>query len=781
MTRILQIILSLLALQAFAAHADWEQETQPTTPAVSEAATELAATISELPDPLFISESDRRRVDRLLAGTLRQIDRDIQSFKSALSRYHTNSDKANWLEVQNQQLTLVSLSQSKQTLLKLSSTDLFNKLTGFGPRGVTQFKTELKLAQLNTEYLILLQIQSFKAFLRDLTISPVPILAAFFKLLLVYLLLNWWLKHSKNIIRQLTQSPTQGMSPPWWARLLWYIGSANRPIAWLIAITLSLRILSSLPSLQHLIFLEIIIWWILGGSIIIKFMLEFAYRNSRNTNKPITALRLSTIRYYVWSVIVTGVILQLAQRSIGQGTIYHWITNLVFFWFIFITILVIHKWKSHVFSANHEQLDTPIWITWAINNKNHLVLSTFATALMMFWLVTRSAKQYVIANLSQYAFFSQALAYLFRIEVAKQTNNHGANNNLVRIKRDEVYQYILPGREDSELIDYPATELKQLSQYLLSDNPSMCVVSGERGIGTTTLLKQLHYKVKNATAIYISCPNGGYCELIPQLATELGLDSDASEIQILSHLRKSEICYFIAIDNAQRLVKPRVGGLGDLIKFTNLMRRSKKNHRCVLAIEKSSWRFVDRARGERLLFDHVVFLPRWSEAQIAELLASRINTDIEKPVTFEGLVVPKQWDQDEITEEERARIGFFRILWHYADGNPTVALRFFRLSLRRDKTTNDVVVRLFNAPTNEDLEKMPKPMLAILRSVVQLEVSSPEELSECTQLTIAEVIGTLRYFESRGYIEWTDDKARISDHWYRYITNALHRQHLLVK
>ena len=72
-------------------------------------------------------------------------------------------------------------------------------------------------------------------------------------------------------------------------------------------------------------------------------------------------------------------------------------------------------------------------------------------------------------------------------------------------------------------------------------------------------------------------------------------------------------------------------------------------------------------------------------------------------------------------------------------------------------------------------------MLAILRSIVQLEISTPEELSECTQLTIPEVIGTLRYFESRNYIEWSDDKAKISDHWYRYITNALHRQHLLVK
>ena len=224
-----------------------------------------------------------------------------------------------------------------------------------------------------------------------------------------------------------------------------------------------------------------------------------------------------------------------------------------------------------------------------------------------------------------------------------------------------------------------------------------------------------------------------------------------------------------------------VGGLSALIRLTNLIRRSKKNHRAIISIEKASWRFVDRARGERLLFDWVAFLPKWNEIQIASLLDTRINQSDEYTVSFDGLVVPKQWDQQDISEEERAKQGFYRILWHYSDGNPTVALRFFRFSLNRNKETEQVLVRLFHAPESEELEKMPKPMLAVLRSIVQLEIATPEELSECTQLTISEVTGTLRYFQSRGYIEWTEDKAKISDHWFRHITNVLDRQHLLVK
>jgi Cdc6-like AAA superfamily ATPase len=399
----------------------------------------------------------------------------------------------------------------------------------------------------------------------------------------------------------------------------------------------------------------------------------------------------------------------------------------------------------------------------------------------MVWLTINGIERRLIAALSNYTFFSQALAYLFRIEAAKQTTNIAADQNYVRVRGDETFEYILPGSFDSVLVDYASEEMKQLSRYLLTDSPAICVVTGERGVGTTTLLYKILNKVKNAEPLYLSCPYSGYNELLSLLALSLGLDEDATEVQILAYLRKSEQTYLIAVDNAQRLVKPMVGGLSSLMRLTNLLRRSKKNHRVVMALEKSSWRFVDRARGERLLFDWVTVLPRWSEKQLAELLDSRINPDVEHPVSFDGLVVPKQWGQEESSDEERAKQGFYRILWHYSDGNPTVALRFFRRSLNRNKETQQVVVRLFHTPESQELEKMPKPMLAVLRSIVQLEIASPEELSECTQLTVPEVIGIMRYFESRGYIEWAEDKTRVSDHWYRTITNVLDRQHLLVK
>ncbi|MCK6264977.1 ATP-binding protein [Vibrio sp. ZSDE26] len=781
MRALLRFFTAILILVPLSSSAKWNYDLSAEQ-FIDETANSIAAEVSQFPDALFMTQTDKLKVNQLLTATLNEQDKHLVQFYDKLSAYQEEKNDDHWRQTESSYLTLNSLSQSKQALLMLADERTRENLIGFGPSGVKQFNQEWALVQVNLEYMVYFQVRSFGAFLQDLFISPVPVIWVALKVFAIYFVLTWWLTNSQRLISIFRETQLGvNTAPPIWVRIIWYLTRAQRAIAWLVAITLSLRVLSSIPSLQHLIFLEIFTWWVLGGSIAISFILEFVYRHSRRSSPEMIALRLKTIQRYVWSAIFAGVVLQISLRTLGQATIYHWIYSALFFWFVLVTLSVLRLWRIHVFEIVTQQTDRPVWLQWAVTHRDTFILRIVATAVAIAWISIHTFQHRVVSALSQYSFFSQALAYLFKIEVAKQAETSDAQSHLVRVKGNETFNYVLPGSQDSDLIRYAQDEIKTLSKYLLSDSPAICVVSGERGVGATTLLNTILHKVKNAEPIYLNCPYSGYKELLELFALSLGLEESATEIQVLAFLRKSEQTYLIAVDNAQRLVKPMVGGLSGLIKLTNLLRRSKKNHRVVMAIEKSSWRFVDRARGERLLFDWVAFMPRWSELQIQELLDSRINTQIENPLSFEGLVVPKQWDQEDITEAERARKGFYRILWHYSDGNPTVALRFFRLSLNRDKETKQVKVRLFTAPQSAELESMPKPMLAVIRSIVQLEVASPEELSECTQLSIAEVIGTLRYFQSRGFIEWSEDKARVSDHWFRHITNVLDRQHLLVK
>lgn len=783
MQTLLRLLLVFwLMCGSYSVHAEWDISDIDIHPNAKQQVIDIQQQVDALPDSLFMSDEQLAEVQQLLRKTLTLQEQNIDELSQSLKNYRNQSDELNWFNLEQSYLTQVSLTYSKQHLLRSVDEYTRSELTGFGPAGVTQFKQEWHLARLNVEYLLYFQLRSFKSLYDDLLISPVPFIWSVCKVVFIYFLLIWWLRHSKRLIELFRNSYLKDQSSPsLWARLIWYLSKANKAIAWLIAITFSLQVLAEIKSLQHLVFLEIFIWWLWGGAIAVSLILEMTYRYSHTSNKELMALRLSTIRRIVWTVIITGVVLQLSERTLGKGTIYYWILNTMYAWFFIMIVSVLNLWRERIFALAEKAADRPLWINWAISKKQTFAVRVVATITTLLWLLTHTVQYRLIASLSNYTFFSQALAYLFRIEVAKQTESITADQNHVRIKGDEAFEYILPGSIDSELIDYGSEEIKQLSRYVMTDSPAVCVVTGERGIGTTTLLYTLLNKVKNAEPLYLNCPYSGYAELLGLFALSLGLEEEASEIQIISHLRKSEQTYLVAIDNAQRLVKPMVGGLNSLMKLTNLLRRSKKNHRVVMAIEKSSWRFVDRARGERLLFDLVTMLPRWNEKQLHALLDSRINKELESPVCFEGLVVPKQWDQDDSSDEERAKQGFYRILWHYSDGNPTVALRFFRRSLNRNKETGIVNVRLFHIPESQELEQMPKPMLAVLRSIVQLEVASGEELSKCTQLSIAEVTGIVRYFQSRGYLEWAEDKARISDHWYRTITNVLDRQHLLVK
>ena len=732
----------------------------------------------------FLNEKEKAQVDIVLVDAIDKQTQQNKSFADALKRYRSGiRTDAGWEALQLNYASALSISQSKQKLLEKGSEALKDVVTGYGPDGVTQFKSELYLTKLNLEFFIYQEIITLHDFFNDLKISPVPVIVVLFKIILIWLGLRWWIKNSDRLICSVRDKLTDnGRERSFFIRVFWYFTRAHKSIAWLIAITLSFKIISKLPSLQHLVFLEIFTWWILGGAIAVSFILEFAYQNSRALSKALIRLRLSTINLYVWGFIVTGLVSQISAMTLGKATIYSWISDGIFFFYILLTIYSLHKWKVFIFEALNQYRDQPVLIKWGIKNKERLFFASLSTATCATWLFLQVLQTVAFNYLSEYQLFNHVLAYFFRAEVLKRTEAAKEIEKLEQIRGEETFSFVKPGTKNSALIDeYAIDEMTSLCQYLYSDSPAVCILSGERGVGTSTLLHRILHEVDNAEPIYLECPYDGYLPLLKMLGEKIGVQGEINEETVLETLRNSDCCYLIAFDSVQRLIKPRVGGLAHLMRLTNLMRDVRKSHRVVLAIDKSSWRFVDRARGDRLLFDLVEFMPRWNEKAMNDLLQTRIEEEGEFKLSFDGLALPRQWGKEEVSPEEHAKNGFFRILWDFSDGNPTVALRFFRRSLFINKDTNETQVRLFKAPSSEGLENMPKPMLAVLRSIVQLEIASPEELRACTQLKLDEVISTLRYFQSRGYIDWIDNTTRISDLWYRSITNILHRQHLLVK
>ena len=192
MHSLLRFLLLTLALLSWPVNANLEYDVQ-LQPEVSEVVQNLAKRIDALPDPLFMDESDKRKVSILLADVIRIQNQLIETFERQLKTYRDKADSDQWFFVESSYLTLKSLNVSKQDLLEQTTNANRDRLTGFGPYGVTQFKQEWQLTQLNVEYLVYLQTRSFNALITEIFISPVPVIWASLKVLFIYFCLAWWL------------------------------------------------------------------------------------------------------------------------------------------------------------------------------------------------------------------------------------------------------------------------------------------------------------------------------------------------------------------------------------------------------------------------------------------------------------------------------------------------------------------------------------------------------------------------------------------------------------
>ena len=318
-------------------------------------------------------------------------------------------------------------------------------------------------------------------------------------------------------------------------------------------------------------------------------------------------------------------------------------------------------------------------------------------------------------------------------------------------------------------------QLERVAKLAVSTRSTLTAVVGERGLGKSAFARRLASAIGGDRVRVVQCPEEGFTGLERQLAELVGAPSLRGEA-LRRSLRETDVAV-IVVDDIQRLVVPAVNGLHDLDAFTSFAREVGGALSWVVTIEAASWHFVRRARGERVFFEQVVALPRWSEEDLGKLIRRRCNLAGIDP-SFDGLVVPRQADAPAAPEGDRTETGYYRLLWDYSAGNPAVALQAFGASLFETHAGN-TVVRLFRQPSSQVVEDLPMTVLFVLRAIAQLELAVAAELERATQLPRTDVDDALRFCLSRGYIEPFESGVRLSWPWYRTITTVLVRQHLL--
>lgn len=706
--------------------------------------------------------------------TLERLSSALRIEKDRLGR---DARELAWEEATVLRDGIVAMNQARLRLLALASPAEQQAIRGFGAEGSRQARRELQQIELEVRYHLLALPRVARRRVADLWASPLPLAFGLLQLVLLVAVFRWWRRHAEALLESVRLSWERARPETWLTRgvatVLWYVERARGPLEWLLFAAALFQILGLLGELPELRYVWIVIQWLLLGGLAVRLLDAAA---SRDRAYGTTAkLRLRSLRLIGVAVIGVGLILGLTAESVGRGAIYAWVSGTAWFLTIPVAVLLVLWWRPTVLRlAKHHRSPPPV-LAWVAAQQSG-VASYPAAAVGGVYLLGDGLYRSALRRLADLPATKGLVTYLSRRELERRAQVEAETPASTRLSRAAYARLDPEGPSDQLVLSVAEPTLKLLRGRLGGSGPRrITAVVGERGLGKSTLLRRLvTTSPDDADLVTAACPVGG--DLDRALREALALPADAGRDAIVDALRDRAPALVI-LDDVHRTVRPAVGGLAGLDRLLALASDVGGATSWVLAFGAEAFQHVRQVRAERATFDEVLFLAPWSPAQVVELTRLRSRAADLAP-RYDGLVVPRQLGSSSYrTGRYHTERDFCRLLSDYANGNPAVALHFFRESLVERAGT--VFVRLFQSPSAAPLDDLPASVAYVLRALHQLEVAREEDVVACTELRAAEVADALRLARSRGYVEPVDGSIRLSLHWYRAVDFALQRRHLL--
>ena len=719
------------------------------------------------------------------AGLPADVDRgDLAELRSALvvevEALTAEEERVAWEIASLLRDDVVMLNRDRLRILPSMSSDKRENLTGLGTSGRAQARREFGQIGLELRYHAMSLPRDIASLSTTIQERPLDLVVATLKLLCVLALFRWWRGHAEGLLRRwrgptwrFTQTPAQRLR----ASALWYLMRIRRPVEWLLVLAALPFVVGTASNAPELRLIWLVLVWVQGARAVVLAVDAIAERQTiyGAAKKSNADLRYRSLRLIGLSVTGVGLILTLTSDIVGQGTIYRWVLQGCWVLAAPIGIWLVTRWRPTIVQLLEGSVKTSTLAAWVVGNQRGLV--GFLTATVGgIWLLARGLSGWLVRQLSGLDTTRKVLAYLFRREVARQAETVAMGPRGEPLA-GPAFDQLGPESRSTSLtpLEGPAGSLVAEALTLAKNEAcTLSVVVGERGMGKTTFLRRVVERSEETTCI-VGCPPAGFEALLEALAVQF--DAPDFELETVAKTIRSAGPSIICIDDAHRMIAPAVGGLEQLDRFTRFALQVGGDASWIVAVQEAAWHFVERARGERVFFDQVLVLSRWTEDQIAALIQRRTQ-EAELSPSFDALVVGSESGLE--GGERRTELGYYRILWDHSGGNPAVALQSWRHSLFVADETSDPVVRLFEEPSSAEIERLPPTLLFVLRAIVQLELASPEEVADCTQLPVADVADAIRFSVAHGYVEPTSGRFRLSWTWYRTITRVLTRQHLLV-
>lgn len=772
------------AQRADQAYDELRQQLRADRQALGEALTALERALSAVPaagpDPLgeLLAGGERKELAELRAR-VQQTERALRERESSYRAAHAT--------LLMEQVT--TLNQQRLALLPRLSSPKRDALVGFGAVGRDQARAEVHQVGL------VLRFQQWATLRwlaegwrrREPGSPPFGLTPLALAWLVPVFAFGWWRRRAPGLMnswsvgaQEAHERRTRSKSPSRLGRAIDFVGRLRGPVEWLLLLGIAGLLLPQ--AARERLELQLIgetLAWSLGAVLVIRVIDALSSRRPSLPGKTNTAaLRLRSLRLVGLVVVLFTLVLRVAVRLVGRGTIYAWILQTCWLAAIPVALVLVGWWQGIVYErlgARRRKSSLAAWAGTREQGWGRYPVAVIGAGYLLLSGLSRQFRRWV----SGFDLTRRALAYWFHREVARQAAA-GPEKAELGPPPAGVNAALDPDTPSQQPIESVADQdVQRIVELVRRRGGGLFAVVGERGAGKSTLLRRIAGEAPDVR--YVQCPHGGLAALRARLAEGVGLAREATFEQIGQRLDPGESDQGIVVDDVHRLMRPEVGGLDELDALLTVARRASTSCTWVLAVDVVIWQLFERGRGSRPAFDDVIALLPWSEEAVSRLLSARSEAAGLEP-SYELVVPPLPSTADELDREEaraRAHARYVRLIWDHAGGNPGVALQLWRDSLRAGAGQR-LLVRLFATPSPAELDTLPDELVFVLRAVLQLDQARAEDVASATMLSAAEVASALRYGAARGYLEPIEGRLRIAWPWFRPITRFLERRHLLV-
>lgn len=611
----------------------------------------------------------------------------------------------------------------------------------------------------------------------------------------IVVMLSFWVwRRAPAVFERTKKSVLRSAQSPAYARFLgsWLnLIEAIAPRAFLLVLCVWLhRVLTPVaPEPELTIVVEIAVWVLsyqLASRLLHMLILRLVRRRlALSVVQKLQVLR--SVRLVLRYGFVVGYFLDVTGRLVGHGMLYEGVRVLAFVGALPIFAVLVQRWRDDIADAYlAHQPDSRL--ARAVEQARDRWYGFFVAVAAFGVVAARGSGMLGRDFVLGFEQSRKALAYLFRLRIERQAQRRGLPPVDIGELPEAVREAFPDAPTDRErlLVDRFAAlpAALDLLRRFPDGGPGSLVITSPWGVGRSTWLQRLTAQIDDEREPLWWTPServttaAGLCA---SLGGALGRTEPPENLRALcAALVESERPRVVILDGLERLFLRAQGGYAAVDAFTELMERTRGRVFWLLASAGSAFRHLEQTRAFDQHVGGVVTLSRWSEAEIRELIQRRQRAS-GIAASFEDLIVHAVEGDRLPTQVVETEEGYIRLLWNFAEGNPRVAQLFWLRSLYRT-SSGELRVRLYSAPSADDLELLVERERFVLSAFHLHGALTPEEAAVACRLPVALVRAHVARAVTLGLYEEAppgSGRYAISLAWWAAALRYLRRKNLL--